>query len=114
MTVAVAPTCTACGLCLVTCPAHALRPAPRRPDVVDALCTDCGDCVEICPVGAIVLTPADRTPASPGGAPPDGSPPDGRTDGRHVAERTARCKATDAVEHQRAMMPSGGTPKGTR
>lgn len=55
MTVVVAPTCTACGLCLVTCPTHALRPAPRRPRVLDTRCTDCGDCVEICPVDALDL-----------------------------------------------------------
>lgn len=53
MTVTVAPTCTACGLCLATCPTHALRPAPRRPHVLDARCTDCGECIEICPVDAL-------------------------------------------------------------
>lgn len=55
MTVAVAPSCTACGLCLVTCPTQALQPAPRRPRVLDARCTDCWLCLEVCPVDA--LTP---------------------------------------------------------
>ena len=54
MTVTVAPTCTACGACLVTCPERALRPAPRRPVVIDSLCTDCLACLEVCPVDAIV------------------------------------------------------------
>jgi len=53
MTVAIARTCTACGLCLATCPTHALVPAPRRPAVVDARCTDCWLCLEVCPVDAI-------------------------------------------------------------
>jgi len=54
VTVTVASTCTACGACLVTCPERALRPAPRRPAVIDSLCTDCLACLEVCPVDAIV------------------------------------------------------------
>jgi precorrin-8X/cobalt-precorrin-8 methylmutase len=54
VTVTVAPTCTACGACLVTCPERALVPAPRRPAVLDRLCTDCLACLEVCPVDAIV------------------------------------------------------------
>ncbi|HEV3355999.1 MAG TPA: 4Fe-4S binding protein [Pseudonocardiaceae bacterium] len=46
--------CTACGACLLTCPEHALRPAPGRPAVTDD-CTRCGECVEICPADAITL-----------------------------------------------------------
>jgi ferredoxin len=53
MTVAIAPSCTACGLCLATCPPHALLRAPRRPQVVDDRCTDCWLCIEVCPVDAI-------------------------------------------------------------
>jgi ferredoxin len=45
--------CTACGLCLVTCPEAALRRAPQRPSLVDARCTDCLACIEVCPVDAI-------------------------------------------------------------
>jgi Pyruvate/2-oxoacid:ferredoxin oxidoreductase delta subunit len=64
VTVSVLPACTACGMCLVTCPERALRPAPRRPVVVDARCTDCWLCVEVCPVGAIEPTVprAERAP----------------------------------------------------
>jgi Pyruvate/2-oxoacid:ferredoxin oxidoreductase delta subunit len=47
--------CTACGACLLTCPEHALRPAPGRPSVVAPRCTSCGECVEICPADAITL-----------------------------------------------------------
>ncbi|HEY6424339.1 MAG TPA: cobalamin biosynthesis protein [Pseudonocardiaceae bacterium] len=47
--------CTACGACLLTCPEHALRPAPQRPVVVAARCTSCGECVEICPTDAITV-----------------------------------------------------------
>lgn len=47
--------CTACGACLLTCPEHALRPAPQRPVVVASSCTSCGECVEICPTDAITL-----------------------------------------------------------
>lgn len=53
MTVAVATACTACGLCLATCPTGALKRAPQRPDVIDERCTDCWACIEVCPVDAI-------------------------------------------------------------
>jgi precorrin-8X/cobalt-precorrin-8 methylmutase len=64
VTVTIAATCTACGACLVTCPERALRPAPRRPAVIDALCTDCLACLEVCPVDAVVPVPpgAPRNP----------------------------------------------------
>jgi electron transport complex protein RnfB len=52
-TVRITARCTACGLCLITCPERALRVAPRRPAVLDACCTTCGECIEVCPVGAI-------------------------------------------------------------
>jgi ferredoxin len=45
--------CTACGLCLATCPEGALRPAPRRPRLIAMRCTLCLACVEVCPVDAI-------------------------------------------------------------
>lgn len=48
--------CTACGACLLTCPEHALRPAPGRPVVLSDRCTQCGECVEVCPRDAIHLT----------------------------------------------------------
>jgi precorrin-8X/cobalt-precorrin-8 methylmutase len=57
MTVTIAPTCVACGACLITCPEQALSPAPRRPAVLDELCTDCLACLEVCPVDAVVPSP---------------------------------------------------------
>ena len=50
--IAVDARCTACGLCIVTCPEAALRRAPKRPLVL-ATCTSCLACVEVCPVDAI-------------------------------------------------------------
>ena len=47
--------CTGCGACLLTCPEHALRPAPGRPVVISWKCSWCGECVEICPADAITL-----------------------------------------------------------
>lgn len=46
-------TCTACGLCIVTCPERVLAPAPRKPLSYDDRCTACLACVEVCPVDAI-------------------------------------------------------------
>jgi Fe-S-cluster-containing hydrogenase component 2 len=37
----------------MTCPEGALRPAPKRPAVVDERCTRCLACIEVCPVDAI-------------------------------------------------------------
>jgi len=45
--------CTACGMCLATCPPHALRPAAGRPRLIDERCTLCLACIEVCPVDAI-------------------------------------------------------------
>jgi Fe-S-cluster-containing hydrogenase component 2 len=65
VTVAVDRRCTACGLCLLTCPADALSPAPGRPAVTDAACTDCWLCIEVCPVDAIEAVDAiDPVPAT--------------------------------------------------
>jgi NAD-dependent dihydropyrimidine dehydrogenase PreA subunit len=55
--VAIDHRCTACGLCLLTCPEHALTPAPKRPALLVERCTGCFDCVEICPTGAITPLP---------------------------------------------------------
>jgi NAD-dependent dihydropyrimidine dehydrogenase PreA subunit len=46
-------TCTACGLCLPTCPERALVRAPKKPNVIQSRCTECMACVEVCPVDAI-------------------------------------------------------------
>jgi Pyruvate/2-oxoacid:ferredoxin oxidoreductase delta subunit len=45
--------CTACGLCIVTCPESALVPARHRPAVIDDRCTTCLACIEVCPRDAI-------------------------------------------------------------
>lgn len=47
--------CTACGMCLGTCPERALWPGPKRPVVIDDRCTACLACVEVCPVDAIAV-----------------------------------------------------------
>jgi Pyruvate/2-oxoacid:ferredoxin oxidoreductase delta subunit len=52
-TVVVDAGCTACGLCVITCPESALLPAPNRPLVVDDRCSACGACLEVCPRDAI-------------------------------------------------------------
>ena len=50
--------CQGCGACLLTCPEHAIRPAPHLV-VLDELCSLCGECVEVCPVDAVLLTTPD-------------------------------------------------------
>lgn len=45
--------CTACGLCLATCPQHALSQAPLRPAIDHDACTRCLACIEVCPTDAI-------------------------------------------------------------
>lgn len=47
--------CTACGLCLATCPEGALAPAPRKPVANASRCTACLACIEVCPVDAITV-----------------------------------------------------------
>jgi NAD-dependent dihydropyrimidine dehydrogenase PreA subunit len=53
VTLVVEDTCTACGLCVVTCPERALTVAPRKPRFVASRCTACLACVEVCPRDAI-------------------------------------------------------------
>jgi ferredoxin len=60
MTLVIDARCTACGLCLSTCPERALVKAPKRPRVIDARCTECLACIEVCPVDAIAITPEAR------------------------------------------------------
>jgi Fe-S-cluster-containing hydrogenase component 2 len=61
----VAGACQGCGACLLTCPEHAIRPAPGGVRVLAARCTGCGECIEICPVDAIT-TAGDELPRRPG------------------------------------------------
>jgi Pyruvate/2-oxoacid:ferredoxin oxidoreductase delta subunit len=56
-TVLIEEGCTACGVCLVTCPERALVAAPRRPAVVEGRCTGCLACVEVCPRDVIMVGP---------------------------------------------------------
>jgi electron transport complex protein RnfB len=49
--------CVGCGACLLTCPAHAIRPDGGALVAIGDLCTGCGECVEVCPVDAVVLAP---------------------------------------------------------
>ena len=53
MSVVIDDRCTACGVCIATCPEGALSPAPNRPAVDDDRCTLCLACVEVCPRDAI-------------------------------------------------------------
>ncbi|WP_349263764.1 indolepyruvate ferredoxin oxidoreductase subunit alpha [Actinocrinis sp.] len=53
--IAVVGACQGCGACLLTCPAHAIRPRGGRLAVRADLCTGCGECIEVCPVDAIEL-----------------------------------------------------------
>lgn len=52
--------CVGCGLCLVTCPEHALVRARRHPELMVGRCTGCLACVEVCPVDAITPTRLPR------------------------------------------------------
>ena len=65
MTVAVVvdARCTACGICVATCPERVLLRAPKRPVAVAARCTACLECVEVCPVDALTVVPATVVPA---------------------------------------------------
>lgn len=49
--------CTACGVCLATCPTGALLARPRRPILDARRCTMCLECIEVCPRDAIAEVP---------------------------------------------------------
>ena len=59
--VAIDTNCTACGLCLITCPDDVLVRAPKRPDVTGPCC-GCLACIEVCPVDAFSVV--DRSLAA--------------------------------------------------
>jgi electron transport complex protein RnfB len=54
--VTIGAACTACGVCVATCPTRALHRAPQRPVVLAARCTGCLACLEVCPAGAVEET----------------------------------------------------------
>ncbi len=43
--------CSACGLCVETCPfgSRVMEPGAAYAEVIDVLCQGCGTCVAICP-----------------------------------------------------------------
>jgi len=49
-------TCTACGLCLPTCPIDAITVGEPVYVIDQELCCDFEDCLAVCPVNAIVPT----------------------------------------------------------
>lgn len=51
------PSCTACGLCVITCPESALLPSPKRPEFIASRCNACQACLEVCPRDALTLGP---------------------------------------------------------
>lgn len=53
MTYVITQDCTACGACLLTCPARAIVVGVPL-QVRDDLCTRCGECVEVCPADAVL------------------------------------------------------------
>lgn len=46
--------CTACGLCVTTCPEKALTMVDDRPQRDLSKCTNCGDCIKVCSFDAMV------------------------------------------------------------
>ncbi|WP_234380544.1 indolepyruvate ferredoxin oxidoreductase subunit alpha [Streptomyces sp. CMB-StM0423] len=60
LTLTVNDRCTGCGACLLTCPAHAIRPRGGSLFVRADLCTGCLECVEVCPADAIDEAPEEH------------------------------------------------------
>ncbi|MEO3767841.1 4Fe-4S binding protein [Streptomyces sp. B5E4] len=60
LTLTVTDRCTGCGACLLTCPAHAVRPRGGALFVRADLCTGCLECVEVCPADAIDEAPEEH------------------------------------------------------
>lgn len=45
--------CTACGSCVDSCPAEAIKEGDPKYIIDPDLCIDCASCVDACPVEAI-------------------------------------------------------------
>jgi len=48
-----APKCRLCGICVDSCPAHAMKIVDRRVKIDDTSCIRCFCCQELCPQGAV-------------------------------------------------------------
>lgn len=46
--------CVACGSCMGSCPAEAIKEGDTKYSIDPEACIDCGTCVDTCPVSAIV------------------------------------------------------------
>ena len=46
--------CVACGSCMGSCPAEAIKEGETKYSIDPEACIDCGTCVDTCPVSAIV------------------------------------------------------------
>ena len=57
-------TCTACGLCVKSCPYGAVEVVDKTA-VINERCTSCGACIEPCPVEAITTDLPPRELADP-------------------------------------------------
>jgi NAD-dependent dihydropyrimidine dehydrogenase PreA subunit len=55
VSVVITTECRGCGVCLLTCPEHAIRPHGKPLVVLGELCSECGECVEVCPADAIEM-----------------------------------------------------------
>ncbi len=48
--------CTKCNLCVLDCPASAIKIVGDGAEVVSSFCIDCGHCVAICPKKAVTIS----------------------------------------------------------
>ncbi len=48
--------CTKCNLCVLDCPANAIKIVGEGAEVVSSYCIDCGHCVAICPKNVVTIS----------------------------------------------------------